>query len=41
VRSERRREAPSEAKARAMARPMPDEEPVIMATLEVRRPGML
>ena len=33
--------APSEAKARAMARPMPEEEPVIMAILLVRRSGMV
>ena len=33
--------APSRAKARAVARPMPELEPVIMAVLEVRRPGIL
>lgn len=33
--------APSEAKARAMARPMPEEEPVIMEILFWRRPGMV
>ena len=41
VMSEQIREAPSEAKARAVARPMPEEEPVITAILLWRRGGIL
>ena len=39
--SEQIREAPSEAKARAVARPMPEEEPVITAILLWRRGGIV
>jgi len=41
VMSEQIREAPSEAKARAVARPMPEEEPVITAILFWRRGGIV
>jgi len=41
VMSEQIREAPSEAKARAVARPIPEEEPVITAILFCRRGGIV
>lgn len=39
--SEQMSEAPSDAKARAVARPIPEEEPVITAILLARRGGIL